>query len=127
MLANPVTTMLSDFYYKWRIASGVMLLTEESRRDVWYQWIKDPYGLMEEYPEGDQKFLQTTPLDNARRFQQRFPDQVISFKRHMRPSEPFQEGPQLMRPPDDARIVCFHGTPRPRQIHYEPWVKEAWS
>src|SRR5262245_48586528 len=35
-------TMLSDFYYPWRLASGVMYLTEEIRKSVWEEWIRDP-------------------------------------------------------------------------------------
>jgi hypothetical protein len=121
-------TMLSDFYYPWRSASGMMYLTEKTRADVWEHWIADPEYNMRYAGKGDQVFLATTPLiKDARIWQRDFPGQIISFKRHMRPSPPIPAGPQLARPPSEARIVCFHGIPRPTQIEYEPWVREAWS
>lgn len=29
--------------------------------------------------------------------------------------------------PTDAKIICFHGKPRPHQVEYLPFVKENWS
>ncbi len=127
MVRNSIDTVLGDFYYPLRMASGLMYVTEETRRVVWETWIKDPSGYMLDYEKGDQKFLATTGLNSAKRWQERYPNQVISFKRHMRPSPPLPKGPQLATPPDGARIVCFHGTPRPREIYYEDWIREAWS
>jgi hypothetical protein len=120
-------TLLKDFYYPSRPASALMYLTEASRAMTWQQWMPDAVGNMDAYSKGDQAFLATTSLaSSSRRWQDLFPGQVISFKRHMRPSPPFPVGPQLLRPPKAAKVVCFHGIPRPKQIDYEPWVQEAW-
>ena len=120
-------TLLKDFYYPWRPASALMYLTEASRAATWQQWFLDANNNMSTYAKGDQTFLATTALaTNSRRWQIDFPGQVISFKRHMRPSAPFH-GAQLMKPPKEACVVCFHGLPRPKQIEYESWVKEAWE
>lgn len=29
--------------------------------------------------------------------------------------------------PDDARVVCFHGNPRPREVKDLEWVRNNWS
>lgn len=43
---------------------------------------------------------------------------IVSYKIHVR-------GRQL---PDNARIVCFHGSPRPKDVAAsEPWMAEHWT
>lgn len=128
MATTRIDTVLSDFYYPWRVASAVLYLTEALRREVWEHWMSDPEYNMTCYEKGDQTFLSTIPrFEKARRWQNYFPKQIISFKRHMRPAPPMSPGPQLKYPPKEARIVCFHGIPRPRQIASEYWIREAWS
>lgn len=41
---------------------------------------------------------------------------IVSYKKHC----------TLEGPPEGARVVCFHGKPRPHQATYVPWVREAW-
>lgn len=42
---------------------------------------------------------------------------IASYKTHCR-----KEG----RPPNDAKVVCFHGKPKPNEC-YESWIKEKWQ
>jgi len=42
-----------------------------------------------------------------------FPGQIVSYKGHVK-----EHGM-------DARIVYFHGTPKPHELH-DPWIKECW-
>ena len=63
---------------------------------------------------GDQGFIQATLLQRSVRWhelQRRAPGQIVSFKTDMKQRTP---------PPSNARIVCFHGVPK-------PWdVKMSW-
>lgn len=125
MIQYGVDTMLDDFYYPVRPASGLMYITQKSKAAVWNAWLSNPDKIMQQCGTGgDQLFLSRLDFGkNARRWQQDFPHQVISFKAHMRPKPP-RHGPQLATPPKSARVVCFHGKPRPRNIN-EPWINEA--
>lgn len=107
-----LTCVLSDFYFPHTsIGSGLMFLTEETRRFVWEKWIKDPAGHIQRN-HGDQDFL-TPWLWNADRFQTKFPFEVVSFKAHLSP----EHGRQFYRPGFDdlskVTAICFHGRPRP--------------
>jgi hypothetical protein len=61
------------------------------------------------------KNIQDNKID---RLQGHFPGQILSYKVEVQG----KEGHAL----DDARIVYFHGVPKPHEIPDEPWVKEHW-
>jgi hypothetical protein len=60
-------------------------------------------------------------IRDAARWQKTFPDQVISYKVHIKTAK---GGDRPL--PKDARIVCFHGQPRPWQLN-APWVKGGFD
>lgn len=104
------TRMLSDFYRPKQVASGFMWLTEEDRAKVWEHWMRDPAGHMRRAVTsqcwGDQGII-AEALPHA----ERWGPEVVSYKVHCRATG---------KPPADARVVCFHGQPR-------PWgVKHSW-
>lgn len=114
-------TVLSDFYRPERMGSGIMYLPEEERAAIWEAWIADPDKHMEECttPEkwGDQGFLQTHWLDRADRWQDVLPGQVVSYKVHVREPQSHRETGNG-RVPDNARVVAFHGKPRPWETDF---------
>jgi hypothetical protein len=118
-------TMLADFYWPERVASGLMFLPEADRARVWRAWIDDPAGHMarcEKFDDrraiGDQKFLAPILERTAARWQDVLPGQVVSYKVHVRARQGRKEtGAGLL--PRDARIVCFHGQPRPRDMGWK--------
>jgi hypothetical protein len=114
-------TMLSDFYYPQHIASGLMYLPQSCREVVWKRWIDSPRWHMDVQARGgDQGFLREIPaMRSAARWQQAFPDQVISYKVHLIT----RAGRKTL--PDSARIVCFHGQPRPRSVE-APWIDRSF-
>ena len=117
------STMLSDFYYPEKPASGLMYIRAEDRAEVWSRWMTNPDWHMG-HLRGDQDFLAHCAFgENAQRWQKSYPYEVISFKANMRPTAP-RMGPQLKEPPTAAKIVCFHGKPRPKTLR-EDWVLEA--
>lgn len=105
-----VTTVLRDFTEPSVMGSGFMFVTAADRARIWEAWIADPERHMREntrWPKwGDQGFLMDH-LGEAARWQDSEP--VYSYKVHCRNGVP-----------DDAKVVCFHGKPR-------PWhVKAGW-
>jgi hypothetical protein len=102
------TTVLRDFTQPDIIGSGFMYVTAHDRARVWEAWLADPAAHMaanQRWPKwGDQGFLMDH-LADAARWQDSEP--VYSFKVHC------QRGV-----PRDAKVVCFHGKPR-------PWASDA--
>jgi hypothetical protein len=112
------TTMLTDFYQEAHPASGLMYLTEEDRAPVWEEWIRSPDQWMRQYRNGgDQHFMRGVQVIRcAQRWQKIFPKQIISYKCHIRTTRGDRDLPP------EARVVCFHGKPRPWSIS-APWTR----
>lgn len=110
-------TMLRDFYrdgtrLKEGLGGGLMLLPEQVRAEPWGYFSTHPETYMRTYPRGEQHLLETYYLSHAQRWQDVVPGQVVSWKVHCNGANVFKL-PQI---PADARIVCFHGQPRPWQV-----------
>lgn len=99
-------TVLQDFYQSDRIGSGMMYLPVRARAVAWEAWISNPVAHMRKF-RGDQEFLNTVWQDRAERWQDMLPGQVVSYKAHV------QKAGNVV--PNGARVVCFHGRPRPWQ------------
>lgn len=111
-------TMLSDFFVPSRLASGVMYLREDDRAAVWEEWIKNPDEIMRKYRGwGDGGFIADV-LPHAARWQEILPGQIFSYKAHIRKPKTSQEKGNGSIPPD-ARVICFHGSPRPRAVNWK--------
>ena len=113
ILAVRDLTLLRDFYrdgkkLKEGLGSGLMYVPDEARRTVWNFWRQQPQLQMRVYGRGDQHLLERLWLNTAKRWQDVVPRQVVSYKVHCQVSVP-----------DDARIVCHHGFPR-------PWETPRW-
>jgi len=128
-----VHTMLQSFRWKRRLASGMMFLPAGARPVIWKEWAKNParwirvhkWGKANGRLPGDQGFIQETwarfgwgdaeaPVEwrmhGIARWQAMCPGQVFSYKYHVRPKGMVPAG---------ARVVCFHGDPRPHQLGWE--------
>lgn len=99
--------LLRDFYRPDGLGSGLMYLPERDRGEIWREWTQNPALWMAECGfGGDQAFLERFWLARAARFQDIAPGQVVSYK---------------ASPPAErraARVVCFHGEPRPRDVNW---------
>lgn len=103
-------TMLRDFYrdgkkLKEGLGGGLMYLTEEARKEPWKYFSEHPASYMRTYARGEQHLLETYWLNKADRWQDEVPNQVVSWKVHCSKGIPL-----------DARIICFHGKPRPWEV-----------
>lgn len=107
-------TLLRDFYKPHLSQSGMMFLPESTRALIWQHFKPAAPEIMHAF-RGDGEFLHTLIGDTAQRWQSVVPGQVVSYKADIR-------GHGL---PRAARVVCFHGRPRPWYCN-EPWVRARY-
>lgn len=99
-------TLLRDFYRSSGLGSGMMMLPQKERNMTWDEWRIDPGGHMRRAGRGgDQRFMETLWLTRAQRWQDALPAQVVSYKVDVAKNNDVA--------PRGARVVCFHGKPRP--------------
>lgn len=85
-----------------RVGSGMMFIPHAMKHTVWNKWIVNPSGQFHN-TRGDQDFIEKATRDHQK-WQDVVPGQVVSFKRHC------QNGL-----PQNARVVCYHGIPKPHE------------
>ena len=117
---------LRDFYRPYGLQTACILWEPEWGVFIWER-LKSQYSSLLDYQTllkfdgGTNRFLEesvgTGPT--ITRIQDRFPDHCISYKVHIRDKQ---------RPCnfDQARIVFFHGKPRPHEVT-EKWLLENWT
>lgn len=107
--ARTELTLLRDFYHLRKLQSGLMYLPVAARAETWVRW-HDRY--MQVF-QGDGNFTHHVWNGRARTWQDDLPDQVVSYKVHVMkdPTKSKHIGNGTV--PNNARIVCFHGKPRP--------------
>lgn len=98
-------TMLRDFYREKGFGSGMMSWSMPMH-DIYERFAQAPLDAMQRYlGGGDQRYLEDQDLE-PNTWQAALPGQVVSYKVHVR-----DRGLS-----ENARVVCFHGRPRPRDI-----------
>ena len=93
---------LSDFYRPESLASGVMTWEAGRADHIWTRWVQ--CGMPQFHQYGDGGWINDV-IPEADRLQTLFPSQIVSFKAHC-----------LDGIPEGARVVCFHGKPRPHVL-----------
>lgn len=115
-LDRPVLVPM-DPYKPVRFCNGVQLVPF-GRYDLFDAWSKYKHG---DRLRNDMLFIRQAEgiasLDDA------FPGQVISYKVHM--LEPVKIRGIDPPVPADARIVYFHGRPKPHEVK-DTWLKKHW-
>lgn len=91
--------MLSDFHFPWTSASGVMLWRAGDYEHIWTDWNAAGRPLMR---QGDQHWIRFCE-PKAARIQGLWPGAIAGFKTDCKSGVP----------PPGARIVCWHGHPKP--------------
>ena len=111
-------TLLRDFYrdgvkLKAGLGSSLMCLPEEKRARIWERFSENPQMHMRVHRSGgDQRFLETMMDIDGPCWQDRCPGQVVSYKVHCA-EHLLGKGFVFRSIPVTARVVCFHGQPRP--------------
>jgi len=96
--------ILRDFHQNLHYGSGLMLFDPATAHHVWDTYVAEGCPM---FKMGDQAFIEKM-MPDADFFQDRLPGQVVSYKVHCRKAGI----------PSYARIVCFHGSPRPHEVGY---------
>ena len=104
---------LRDFLRPDGIGSGVMIWNGD-HSDIWKDWLKKKKPTSFRSTIGDQAWIEIKRPD-ADRLQDLFNDEIVSYKLHCRGM-----------PPNGAKMVCFHGKPRPHEVK-KGWIKSFWN
>lgn len=102
--------ILRDFNRPQNFGSGVMLWDASTGGDIWDEFVRAGCPNLR---RGDQVWIQSRRPE-AELLQDLFPGHFVSYKGHCR------EGL-----PESARVVCFHGSPRPHEVADE-WMTRHW-
>lgn len=108
---------LRDFYALHSLGSGIMAWNKHKVSQIYDRFLPKANEVMRNYEGGDQVWIdQHKP--SIEYVQDIYKNQVVSFKRHCFINN-------VIKVPENARIVCFHGNPRPHTIHHEV-LKRYW-
>lgn len=105
---------VKDPFHPERFGSSVMAWEAGRFGHIWSRF--ESAGMPQFDQRGDQFWIETMQPE-AERFDDLFPGQVVSFKAHC-----WLQG----KIPANARIVFFHGHPRPHEC-VAPFIKELWT
>lgn len=113
-----VRAALPEWEQGKRVLDGDMIAFEpgEKTRALWDAFSADPQGVTKETGGRERWFIRSRVEADV--WQETIPGQVVSFKAHCR-----KDGHKL---PPDARVVSFHGNPRPHMKLELDWVQEHW-
>lgn len=100
-------TCLRDFYrdgkkLKEGLGGGLIYLPADARKVIWEYFTANPPFCMRLYSRGDQHLFERFWLQSAKRWQDKVPGQIVSWKVNC-----------ARGIPPEARVICFHGKPRP--------------
>jgi hypothetical protein len=104
---------IRDFYYPARLQSAIMAWEAGSLNHIWTAW--DEGGRLQFDPRGDQCWIEKMQPEPDF-FQDFAPGQIVSFK-----ADCWRVG----RVPEGARVVCFHGRPRPHECQAR-FIRDLW-
>lgn len=83
-------------------------------RQIWEPFVADGEEV-ERITGGRERYWYRHCVKEPDMWQRLFPDQFLSYKNHCRQGLP-----------EDARVVSFHGQPRPHDVDAD-WVRENWK
>lgn len=108
---------LRDFYKLITLGSGLMSWQHNKYHYVYERFVRNSTYIMNNTPEGDQRWINDN-IKSMQYFQDVFGNNVVSYKKDCVKNKVF-------RMPNNAKIVCFHGVPKPHQIEYAE-IKDHW-
>jgi hypothetical protein len=104
----------SQFNRPGQINSTLMSIPPGFGRPIWTTFVRRRSMVMRSF-DGDSRFVKSINGTKTSRWQDMFPGQLVSYKKHVR------GGPL----PEGARFVSFHGKPGPEDVDDE-FVKRCW-
>lgn len=104
----------SDVYDPANVDGGFQIVPPHCHNKLYDMFMDDPKRIKAAY-YSDKQWYQTH-VNGSIRVQDLFPGQWVSYKLHCKDAG---------RLPNNARIVGFHGEPKPCAVN-DLWVKEHW-
>jgi len=114
--------LIRDFWRPQVAMNAVMLWRNGGLAHLFWDFYEEQ-GFPQEYAFGDGGWMgdQAMPKMNFHMLQDQFPGQLVSYK-----TECMKIGLEnLKAAPVGARIVCFHGHPRPHEA--DGWARGVWN
>lgn len=112
---------IGDFYRRppkedrIKLASGMMMWTAGGFDYVYEAFTVQAERLMKKYTAGGDQLWIADQVGNVAQFWEfATPGQVVSYKIHCKPNRQI---------PNDARVVCYHGRPKPADVK-DKWMVE---
>lgn len=122
MLKDHSLAALRDFYFPEYAASGIMRIPHAAKPAIWQALRLMSKDELINY-KGDGELLRN--IVNFDFLQEQYPDEIISYKAHIAGSRMAGYSPRFSHGngalPAAAKIVCFHGRPRPWSLSL-PWI-----
>lgn len=110
---------LRDFYKMVSLGSGLMAWSNPAVHKIYNNFLQKDNFVISTYTDGDQEWIdQQKPRTIY--FQDIFPKEIISFKKNCQ-----RDDGSIVIPPE-AKIICFHGMPKPHNIT-NPLIKDHWK
>lgn len=109
---------LRDFYSQFGLASGIMMWKNYNPKmyQIYEKFMENPTYHMANNRYGDQAFIGSI-IHNILFFQDLYKNKIVSYKKDC-----LLKNGQLSIPPE-AKIICFHGPPRPHTIKHPEIIK----
>jgi hypothetical protein len=105
---------LRDFYREKGLGSGMMSWCI-GMSGLYDAFAANPHHFMDRHRRGGDQLYIEESVRSVRLWQDMLPGQVVSYKAHVQKGTKYrQTGDGTI--PANARVVCFHGSPRPRDI-----------
>lgn len=104
--------ILRDFHKQLLYGSGLMAWKAGVGSAIWEDFVLSGCP---DVSRGDQAWIQKR-MPEAEFFQDLYPGQCLSYKVHCAKNGPLP----------NARVICFHGDPRPHEVADLPWMA-AWD
>lgn len=111
---------LRDFYHPDRFASGLMAWSQNSRYKIYETFKLTSKRVMSNCQGGDQEFIGHCLRNDHKFFQDIHPDEIVSYKVHCKKGN-------TETTPEKARIICFHGKPKPTDLPLTSEIRRAWE
>lgn len=119
---------LEDFWRPGRgLGPAVMLFDPAYAGTLYEEWAAEGFP---KNGHGDQAWLENRDQGRFRKsvdiLQRLFPGEFVSYKEHCTSrGRGWRDVADQVPPPTEARVVCFHGRPRPHEVG--GWVRNYWK
>lgn len=96
---------------------GSLLSFVYGNTEFLWEFVSENLEICSNYYRGNERWILRDLLDSYDYWQDIFPNEFVSYKWHCK-------NKQL---PSEAKIIQFHGKPKPHEIKGVTWIKDYWK